>query len=117
VVYSPLHFVNPAGEDVRAPSEASILTAIARPDLFESSVRQAGVVVSHVYSHPDHDPLDAPDLLSRHNGGVLVVTMKDWVKLRQRADVGSSDIVIATRTAAIEPKEEFLQWLKERIPE
>jgi len=117
VVYSALEFVNEAGSAVDAPAVASILTAIARPDLFEASVREAGVQVSDIDVHPDHDPLDAPDLLSRHNVGTVIVTMKDWVKLRTRDDLDKVTILIAKRSATIEPKEEFLKWLKERIPE
>jgi tetraacyldisaccharide 4'-kinase len=117
VVYSALEFVNETGSAVAAPAVASILTAIARPDLFEASVRAAGIQVSDVDVHPDHDPLDAPDLLSRHNVGTVIVTMKDWVKLRTRNDLDKVTILIAKRSATIEPKEEFLKWLKERIPE
>lgn len=117
VEYSPLAFSDKAGISVEAPSQASILTAIARPDMFEESVRGAGVQVIDVLSLPDHDPLDAPGLFSRHNEGVIIVTMKDWVKIRARDDIAGMNIIIARRSASIEPKEEFLQWLKERIPE
>ncbi|MEI7575568.1 MAG: tetraacyldisaccharide 4'-kinase [Armatimonadota bacterium] len=117
VEYSPLEFTDMAGNRVETPLRASILSAIARPDLFEASVREAGVEVASVHVLPDHDPLDASDLFSRHNEGALIVTMKDWVKIRTRSDIDRVSIVIAKRRATIEPREEFLQWLKERIPE
>lgn len=117
VGYSPLTFTDRAGNAVRTPAQASIITAIARPDLFEASVRESGVKVTHLQGLPDHDPLDAPDLFSRHNEEVVIVTMKDWVKIKARDDIAAMNIIIARRSATIEPKEEFLQWLKERIPE
>ena len=117
VSYSALEFFDKDGQPAAPPEKAAILTAIARPDLFQNSINEAGVVVTSIDARPDHDPLDAVDLFSRHNEGVIIVTMKDWVKLRQRNDLGKVDIFIAKRSATIEPKEEFMKWLKERIPE
>lgn len=115
VNYSPLLFSNQKGEHIDRPARATILTAIARPDLFEGSLRDVGVEIESIIALPDHHPLDDPDLLTPHNEKTLVVTMKDWVKLRQRTDIASYNIVIAKRTATIEPSEEFKQWLKERL--
>jgi len=117
IVYSSPEFVDPQGVLLSTPAEAVVLTAIARPDLFVETLKAAGVTITEVDSKPDHDPLNDPELFSRHNGKVVIVTMKDWVKLRTREDLNKSQIVIARRQASIEPKEEFIQWLKERIPE
>ncbi len=117
VEYSALTFTDKTGNPVETPSQASILTAIARPDLFEASAREAGVQVTHMQGLPDHDPLDAQDLFSRHNEEAVIVTMKDWVKIRKRDDIDGVNLLIARRSATIEPKDEFMQWLKERIPE
>lgn len=117
VAYSPLEFVDQTGSLCTAPKEASVLTAIARPDLFLYSLSEVGVHVSNMDAKPDHDPLDTPNLFSGHNEGVVIVTMKDWVKLRHRNDLDRVNILIARRKATIEPKAEFMKWLKERIPE
>ncbi len=117
VVYSAPEFVDKHGQPAPKPEKAAILTAIARPDLFQTSLQEAGIEVTSLDARPDHDPLDAPDLFSRHNECVVIVTMKDWVKLRSRDDLDKANILIARRSASIEPKEEFMIWLKERIPE
>lgn len=116
IVYSPTEFVDTQGRVVPAPSAGTVLTAIARPELFMHSLEAMGIKVLGLHSLPDHDPLDDPDLFSRHNGEVVIVTMKDWVKLRNRADLDMVQIYVAKRSASIEPKEEFMEWLKERIP-
>ena len=117
VVYSRLEFVTASGGAVEVPASATVLTAIARPDLFEASLKQSGVQIRLMDARPDHDPLNHPGLFSRHNEGVVIVTMKDWVKLRNRSDLSGVNLLIARRSATIEPREEFMRWLKERIPE
>ena len=47
----------------------------------------------------------------------LIVTEKDWVKLRTRKDLGARRIVVAKREARIEPVAEFREWITNRLNE
>ena len=47
----------------------------------------------------------------------VIVTAKDWVKLRERADVGTLDFLIATHQVRVEPEEGFLKWLQMHLNE
>jgi hypothetical protein len=65
---------------------------------------------------PDHDPLDAGNLLDPIQADLpIVVTKKDWVKLRRRNDVGDRQIWIAQDELRIEPAEDFRRWLLEAL--
>lgn len=72
--------------------------------------------IGRVVLRPDHDPLTEGNLLSSFQAGAtVVVTGKDWVKLRRRPDIGTLDIAIATREVAIEPRDSFRDWLQAKL--
>ena len=48
---------------------------------------------------------------------ITVVTAKDWVKLRERSDVGEREFLIARHAVRIEPATEFRAWLERRLDE
>lgn len=96
----------------------NLLCGIARPERFRRSVESAGAEVDQFVVLPDHDPMTAGTLLDRFPlDRPLVVTGKDWVKLRQRNDLGRRTILIATHEVRIEPEELFRQWIKSRLDE
>ncbi len=118
VIHAPAAFLNRKGEQVPPPDEASILCAIGRPERFRESVMQAGVKVRDFHALPDHDPMTAGTLLDRFDAEIpIIVTGKDWMKLRRRNDLADRTILIATHEARITPEAEFRAWLSDRLNE
>jgi tetraacyldisaccharide 4'-kinase len=66
----------------------------------------------------DHDPLDAGTLLQRlPTDWPTIVTAKDWVKLRERPDIGTRQFLIARHSVRVEPAAEFREWLGAKLDE
>ncbi len=107
---------SPLGEAI-AGGEAGVLTAVARPERLLATVAGlGGFAIGEAVFRPDHDPLDAPDLLARFApGGLVLTTAKDWVKLMRRPDVGAHRFGIVRRSARIEPADAFAHWMKARL--
>lgn len=79
--------------------EAAILCAIGSPDKFADAMANMGINVAHREFLQDHDPLSAGTLfqnIPKHLA--IVVTPKDWVKLRKRSDLGERRIYVATQS-------------------
>lgn len=91
-----------------------VLCALGRPGRFLDALRASGVEIGRIKRAPDHDPLLAPDLFAGL-GERIVVTGKDWVKLRERPDLATRQIIIAPQEVRIEPEAEFRTWLGQRI--
>jgi len=111
---SRLRLVSPDLEDVQ-PTRANVLTAIGDPERF---VRELGreIELERVVSLPDHDPLTDGTLLSRFGKEYpVIVTAKDWVKIRERSDSQTRQILIALQDVSIEPKEKFTRWLAAQL--
>jgi len=99
-----------------APKSAAVVTAIASPERVLASVAEMGIEVRATKFLRDHDPLSAGTLWNGLPRELpVVVTAKDWVKLRMRADLEGRLIYIIRREASIQPVEEFSTWLRERI--
>jgi hypothetical protein len=45
----------------------------------------------------------------------VVVTAKDWVKLRNRNDLDGRTILVAHHSVRVEPADAFRAWLAERL--
>jgi tetraacyldisaccharide 4'-kinase len=100
------------------PEEADLLSAIGQPFRLLRSLGDEGIELREVRLLPDHDPLTAGNLLrGLGESRPLIVTSKDWVKLRERKDLGEREIIVAGYSLTIEPKEEFRQWLEARLDE
>ncbi|MCX7799633.1 MAG: tetraacyldisaccharide 4'-kinase [Fimbriimonadales bacterium] len=114
-----LRFVDAESDrPTEAPKDAWALCAIARPDRFADDLRAAGVGLRGLAALTDHDPLSAGNLLDGvPPGSTVVVTAKDWVKLRRRPDLAGRRWVVALRDVSIQPAEEFRRWLVERLHE
>jgi tetraacyldisaccharide 4'-kinase len=107
VDYKPLNLTPPP-----ASAQVSVLCALGRPERFVAALEASGLTVAHQELRRDHDPLDDPHLLKRLPEQLpIVVTLKDWVKLRERRDVWSGRISIARREATIEPSASFREFL------
>lgn len=99
VTYSDLEFSGPK------PAKANVLCALGNPSGFVASVRDSGVELARVSCLPDHDPLTGPVFEDMDPSIPVVVTLKDWVKLRTRTDV--SNVIVARRIATVGPMEEL----------
>jgi tetraacyldisaccharide 4'-kinase len=108
--FSSLSFVTPKGDTVDSPQKANIVTAIGRPDNFRRNLEEAGISIQEFEVHPDHDKLDI-DLSQRSQEIPWVVTQKDWVKLRTKSGSKEANVLIARRSATVEPVAEFKKWL------
>lgn len=109
-------FANKDGKSRELQGVVCVLCALGRPKGFLAALRANGLDLGQVVRLPDHDPLTEGNLLSGFPAGLpILVTGKDWVKLRDRTDVEQFDIVIASHEVAIEPHAEFKSWLQARL--
>jgi len=116
----PMRITTPEGAQV-VPTEYSVICALGHPGRF---LRTLAVrfpnglleVPSAILS--DHDPLTAPNLFDDLPSNYpIVVTAKDWVKLRDRSDLGDRKFLVALQEVALEPSEEFSNWLEKSCNE
>lgn len=114
-----LEWVLESPEGARAPEggDVQILCAIGRPYRMVWTLEQKGMRVVDACLLPDHDPMDSPDLWKRLKPDVpIIVTHKDWVKIRERDDWQGRPLFVAKLTVTIHPEEAFADWLLSRIP-
>lgn len=111
-----LAFQGPDGKPRILAKPFSVLCALARPRGFLDSLKARGLDPDAVVARPDHDPLTDGNLLAGlPSGRPIVVTGKDWVKLRDRPGVEEFDILIADREVSIEPHDVFRTWLRDKL--
>ncbi len=117
---SPLRLIDPAGIEV-VPDAYSVLCALGQPQGFLNDLADGFSNAQKEFEPrllPDHDPLEAGTLFGGFPPDLpLVVTAKDWVKLRERSDVSQRTILIATYDLRLEPFEEFRSFLQGRLAE
>lgn len=108
-------FVTPTGE-VTEVVKANVLCALGSPQRVIQSLESFGVTIGKKKTLPDHDPLSEGNLFEGFEAGLpIVVTAKDWVKLRDRADISNYQILIAQHSVTIEPADEFEHWLQAKL--
>lgn len=96
--------------------KAQVLCAIGRHDEFLRNLGDLGLKVEKVVALGDHDPLSAGTLFDSFEPETpIIVTRKDWVKLRHRGDLSKWKLWIAKLEAHIEPEKEFSAWLIPRL--
>jgi tetraacyldisaccharide 4'-kinase len=111
-------FQRPTGEEVVPSGSVRALCALGEPTRFLRSLEAAGWEVDRAVLKPDHDPLQEGNLLRDFPEGTpIVVTAKDWVKLRMRPDVEGRNVVVAMHHVSVEPEGEFRRWLEHRLHE
>ena len=113
-LFSTLTFTDPSGEVLISPARARVITAIGRPDNFRQALEAEGVSIVEFLALPDHDKLEI-NLADKESDLPWLVTRKDWVKLQNHCDLNRVKIVLADRSASIEPADEFKKWLKIRL--
>jgi tetraacyldisaccharide 4'-kinase len=115
----PLRFVDAqSGLSAIKPHNANILCAIGSPQNFIQALQKAGVSTDHEELKPDHDPLQEGNLFaSLPADSPLIVTEKDWVKLRERTDLKGRNILIAQHEVSVQPEAEFVTWIQKKLDE
>lgn len=108
---------NADGTNVQATGRtADVLCAIGRPDRLIASLAQLGIGVGRVRALPDHAALSGRYL--EDSAGArrpVIVTEKDWVKLRREALPAGSEVWVARRTARVVPEDAFMGWIANRL--
>ena len=113
-----LTFYESDGSPAEITGPINALCALARPSRFVDTLEHHGNTVEEYKFFPDHDRLMSRKLLQDLNPMLpVVVTEKDWVKLKSRRIGEPWRIVIASYEVQIEPAEEFRDWLKKRLNE
>jgi tetraacyldisaccharide 4'-kinase len=116
----PLQLLDPQGNPSN-PKKYTVLCAIGQPQKFLDSITQSfpnSLLAAPPRLLHDHDPLDAGTLLHDLPAEIpIVVTAKDWVKLRERGDLLPHSFLIATHNVRVEPFQEFDVWLRARLVE
>jgi tetraacyldisaccharide 4'-kinase len=118
---APMQFVSPEGAAIANPARYSVLCALGQPSRFLNALKDAlGADPESSTILGDHDPLDAGTLFERIPKDTpqeipLIVTAKDWVKIRQRPDIGQRTFAIALHKVNIEPEDRFQSWLQEKL--
>lgn len=117
VQYTPLSFVEArTGAACPKPERANVLCALGDPNSFVWTLESQGVEVVNGRLLPDHDTLLAGNLFDGLDPALpLVVTAKDWGKLRQRSDLEKWSLLIANREASIQPAGQFSAWLAKKL--
>lgn len=96
--------------------QVQFLTAIAQPERFEYAIELAGLRTVHGSFLPDHHPLDTPGLLNGFDPKLpILVTGKDWVKLRARPDAINWNFLILRQTYRFETETQFRTWLAQKL--
>ncbi len=117
---SPVRLESTEGE-VAEVGDYAVLCAIGSPQRFLAELEAALPPKSRRVAEqllPDHDPLREGNLLDAFPPDVpVVVTAKDWVKLRARADVGTRRFLVAKQDVWAEPAEDFQAWIRARLHE
>ena len=106
----------PEGESPEIETAVNALCAVARPERFIDTLEAHGYKVANEKLLPDHDDLRAKRLFLGFDPTLpLVVTEKDWMKLRHRTDLHAWTVLIAQYDIQLEPVEGFRSWLKESL--
>lgn len=111
-------FFGPTGKPATLPDRANCLCAIANPFRFHDALHEAGMELLEGEVRPDHDSLQAGSLLNQFAPEIpLVVTAKDFVKLRERPDIAGQKLVIGDYRVLPVDVDGFMAWLEGKIVE
>lgn len=114
---SPTRTVQVRGTEIPL-NRVNVVCALARPQRLLDGLRANGLTLDQVRTLPDHDPLTAGTLFDGlDQNTALVVTAKDWTKLKHRQDLGERPVFVADYVVKIEPEAEFEAWLRVRLDE
>ena len=106
------------GKPLPKKTTVQLLCAIAHPSRLTNSLQVAGFHVKYTQIQPDHDPLDAGNLLESIDPKYpLVVTAKDYVKLKNHPDLHRFQVVIVNYRVAPRNPDAFFTWIESKINE
>ncbi len=97
--------------------EVDALCAIGNPQRFFEGLERFGLCLCGRKVLTDHDPLSGDVLGAMGRERPLVVTAKDFVKLRARQDLTGRDVVVADYRVRLTDPEGFGTWLNGKIDE
>lgn len=101
------------GPSLDWPERFAVLCALGQPARFLASLPRAPAQTRLL---ADHAPLTEGNLFDGMDPALpVVVTAKDWVKLRARKDLAERRMLVAQHAVRIEPAEAFRAWLAERL--
>ncbi|MBS1706662.1 MAG: tetraacyldisaccharide 4'-kinase [Armatimonadetes bacterium] len=111
-------FSRPDGSpETLPPQEIQVVSSIARPHRFFLMLSGQGYQLNRIIRKSDHDSLQAPGLLDGLNPLVpLVVTRKDWVKLREREEIERYRVYIADLSIEFDNPEELIESIGKVVP-
>ncbi|MEZ5163912.1 MAG: tetraacyldisaccharide 4'-kinase [Fimbriimonadaceae bacterium] len=105
------------GESIEK-GKVDLITAIGDPNRLIMMLQGAGYDVAESKILTDHDPLDAPNLLAKlGRERYLVVTSKDFVKLRSHPEASGRKIAVADYQLRPKDETEFIDWLVKKCNE
>ncbi len=108
----------PELEKAAVPKAANILCALGSPQAFLETLRRNGIELKRITLLPDHSPLTDGNLFGElPPNEPVIVTLKDWVKLRERNDLGGRNILVARHAVVVEPRTEFVEWIRHKLNE
>jgi tetraacyldisaccharide-1-P 4'-kinase len=112
-------FLDPDGPHHESiEGKVALLCAIGSPEKFADAMVKMGIEVVHREFLPDHDPLTAGTLFQNIPQGMpVVVTPKDWVKLKKRNDIGGRRIYVATQSVRFAETEKLALMFKRTLDE
>lgn len=96
------------------PCEVCILTAIENPERIRTTLTENGFRIKTERFLPDHDPLTSANLFEGLEGAI-VVSEKDWVKLKNRSDIANHKVYVAKVETSISNWEKFKEVLTEQL--
>ncbi|MFM9874717.1 MAG: tetraacyldisaccharide 4'-kinase [Fimbriimonadaceae bacterium] len=114
----PLEVTSFSGEKLPKQSAIQALCAIGQPHRFLNGLEAMGFQLKRTKILPDHDPLNAGNLLSEFDPNLpLLVTAKDFVKLKYHPDISRFNVAIVNYRVAPRDPESFFSWIESKIDE
>ncbi len=116
-VRNRLTLEDPLHGTTQTPAQFNVLCALGRPERFLADLDEDFPGAHHqAVLRPDHDRLMEGNLWSALGSELpIVVTAKDWVKLRERPDLESARWWVARSSVSVTPPASFRTWLKAKL--
>jgi tetraacyldisaccharide 4'-kinase len=114
----PFALIDATERVVINPVKANVLCALGSPEKFLEALRKNGIKLGKIELRPDHAPLREGNLFDGFPANEpLVVTEKDWVKIRERSDLANRKIFVVRHGVRVSPEADFAAWLRQKLNE
>ena len=112
-----IKLIDPQSGLEETPRKFDVLCALGRPERFLADLNHDFLgSVNQVTLKPDHDCLQEGNLWADFGSEIpIVVTAKDWVKLRDRKDIESRSWLVARSSVLVTPQPAFTHWLTTKL--